>query len=162
LVIGGKADPALLDSYAAERMPVARRLLSTTDRMFSFVVSDTAAAGFFRTNVLPHVLATGMRVGPLRQLFFRAISQIGIRYRESPLSQTLPELPKAAPQAGDRFPWVRLKLSPNGAPEDLFRVLDDTRFALLVFGQTAPAGSVRALGDMLSVHVVPDDPANER
>ena len=32
LVVKGEADAALLDSYEAERLPVARRLLETTDR----------------------------------------------------------------------------------------------------------------------------------
>ena len=34
LVVQGRADAALLDSYEQERMPVARRLLETTDRAF--------------------------------------------------------------------------------------------------------------------------------
>src|SRR5437773_12524230 len=40
LVVSGRAGEALLDSYEAERLPVAKRLLSTTDRAFSLVVSD--------------------------------------------------------------------------------------------------------------------------
>ena len=41
LVTSGRAGPDLLDSYETERIPVARRLLSTTDRAFALVVSDT-------------------------------------------------------------------------------------------------------------------------
>ena len=40
---------ALLDSYEDERIPVARRLLNTTDRAFRLVVSDNWLAGLFRT-----------------------------------------------------------------------------------------------------------------
>lgn len=43
LVVSQRADPALLDTYEAERLPVADRLLSTTDRAFRLVVSDTAS-----------------------------------------------------------------------------------------------------------------------
>jgi 2-polyprenyl-6-methoxyphenol hydroxylase-like FAD-dependent oxidoreductase len=32
LVVQGRAHPALLDSYEQERLPVAQRLLDTTDR----------------------------------------------------------------------------------------------------------------------------------
>jgi len=39
-----------------------------------------------------------------------------------------------APRVGDRFPWLRLKLEPNGSVEDLFGKLDDTRFDLIVIG----------------------------
>ena len=35
LVVSGRARPTLLDSYEAERIPVARRLLNTTDRAFN-------------------------------------------------------------------------------------------------------------------------------
>jgi hypothetical protein len=35
-----------------------------------------------------------------------------IRYPKSSLSRSLDSLPETAPQAGDPFPWLRLKLSP--------------------------------------------------
>src|SRR5256886_3458353 len=36
----------------------------------------------------------------------------------SSLSETLAGLPEAAPRAGDRFPWLRLKFRPNGPTEE--------------------------------------------
>ena len=44
LVVSGRAGAGLLDSYEEERIPVAERLLSTTDRMFSLIVSDSSAS----------------------------------------------------------------------------------------------------------------------
>ena len=93
---------------------------------------------------------------------FRTISQTGIQYRRSPLSQTLPGLPDAGPRAGDRFPWLRIKLSADGPTEDVFQKLDDTRFNLVVVGQPAPATAEPALGDLLRTHAIPSDPANDR
>ena len=58
---------------------------------------------------------------PVRRLAFRTISQIGIRYRDTRLSETLAGLPDAAPRAGDRFPWLQLKLSTDGPVQDLFQ-----------------------------------------
>jgi 2-polyprenyl-6-methoxyphenol hydroxylase-like FAD-dependent oxidoreductase len=162
LVVSGAAGPALLDSYEVERIPVARRLLSTTDRAFALVVSDTTVAGLLRTRVLANMMALAMRIGRVRKVAFRTISQIGISYRASPLSETLPGLPDTAPRAGDRFPWLRLRLSPNGPAEDLFRALDDTRFILILIGQPAPPGGVSGLGDRLRTLEIPGDPANER
>src|SRR5712691_9104815 len=52
LVVKGQADDALLDTYEAERIPVAQRLLSTTDRAFTLLVSDGWLAGLFRTRIL--------------------------------------------------------------------------------------------------------------
>jgi 2-polyprenyl-6-methoxyphenol hydroxylase-like FAD-dependent oxidoreductase len=162
LVVSGSAEVALLDSYEAERIPVARRLLSTTDRMFSLVVSDTRLAGLFRTRVLAKVMALAMRLERIQRLAFLTISQTGIRYPDSPLSETLPGLPGTAPRAGDRFPWLRLKLSANGPTEDFFAKLDDTRFTLILIGQAAPPGGVPGLGQLARTQVVPSDPANDR
>ncbi len=162
LVVSGRAGAALLDSYEAERIPVAQQLLSTTDRGFSLVVSDTRLAGLLRTRILANAMALAMRLERIQRLAFRTISQTGIRYPDSSLSETLPGLPQTAPRAGDRFPWVRLKLSPNGPVEDLFDKLDDTRFTMLLFGQPAPPGGVPGLGDLLRTIVVPGDPANDR
>src|SRR5437773_8325234 len=128
LVVSGSAGAALLDSYEAERIPVAERLLSTTDRAFSLVVSDSRLAGLFRTRLVPKILARALGLARIQRLAFLTISQTGIRYPDSPLSETLPGLSNAGPRAGDRFPWLRLKLSANGPVEDLYGKLDDTRF----------------------------------
>jgi 2-polyprenyl-6-methoxyphenol hydroxylase-like FAD-dependent oxidoreductase len=162
LVVSGAASVDLLDSYEAERMPVARRLLSTTDRAFSVVVSDTRLAGLLRTHIAARFLALAMRVERIRLLAFRTISQTGIAYPDSPLSETLPGLPDAAPRAGDRFPWLRLALSPGGPTEDLYARLDDTRFTLLLIGQSAPSAGVPGLGDRLRILEVHSDPTSDR
>jgi hypothetical protein len=101
-----------------------------------------------------------MTLQRVRDLAFRTISQIGIRYGDSPLSQTLAGLPEGAPVAGERFPWLQLKLRANGPAEDLFQKLDDTRFNLLVVGQPVPSAEALGLGDLLRVHALPDDPAS--
>src|SRR5688572_24940655 len=51
LVVQGRADASLLDSYEAERQPVAHRLLDTTDRGFRLVVSDSPWAEIGRAHV---------------------------------------------------------------------------------------------------------------
>ncbi len=134
-VCQGKASDGLLDTYAAEREPVANRLLSSTDRMFNVIVSDNRIAGLFRTEMAPKLLGLGMRTEWVRQLAFRTIAQTGIEYRRSPLSVDEPGLAQDGPHAGDRFPWMRLSLEEEGPPSDLFEAFDDTRFNLLVLGQ---------------------------
>jgi 2-polyprenyl-6-methoxyphenol hydroxylase-like FAD-dependent oxidoreductase len=162
LVVSGRAGAALLDSYADERVPFAQRLLSSTDRAFSLVVSDSWLSGLFRTRILAKIAAFAMSLDSIRTFAFRTISQIGISYRDSALSETLAGLPDSAPHAGDRFPWLRLKLLPNGSTEDLFGRLDDTRFNLIVIGQGSPPGGVAGLGDLLRIHEVPNDSANDQ
>ena len=161
LVVQGRAEAALLDSYEEERLPVAHQLLRTTDRAFQLIVSDSWLAGLLRTRIIARVAARAMRIERVRKLAFRTLSQIGISYSKSSLSQTAVELPKGAPTAGERFPWLRLKLQASNAAEDLFQKLDDTRINLLVFGQhSLDAGKLVSRNDLVRVHLIPPDPAN--
>ncbi len=164
LVTRGQAAVRLLDSYTAERVPVAERLLRTTDRAFALIVSEGWLGSVFRTRVLAKLLAFAMGREPMRRLAFRTISQIGIHYRNSPLSENLAGLPEWAPRAGDRFPWLRLSFQAEGPIEDLYTRLDDTRFNLIVIGQAAPAHAADRsdVERLLLIHTVPADLANDR
>jgi hypothetical protein len=158
LVVVGSADAALLDSYAAEREPVAQRLLRSTDEGFKFIVSDSAFAGLMRTAVVARLAGFAMTFRRVQLLAFRTVSQTGIQYREGPLSDGT--LPGDAPQAGDRFPWLKLQMRSGGPAADLFATLDDTHFHLLAFGQLLPVG-LPDFGGILATHAVPSDPAND-
>jgi hypothetical protein len=160
LVTAGRADPALLDSYEDERIPVARRLLGTTDRVFRLVVSDSPIAGVLRTKLVARIAARAMRREAIQRFAFRVISQTGIHYRDSALSFSTEKTPAEAPHAGDRFPWLQLAFTAGGVVEDLFRKLDDTRFNLLVIGQLPPPAGVPLFGDLLRIHAIPADGAN--
>jgi hypothetical protein len=162
LVVSGRAGAALVHSYEDERLPVANHLLKRTDRLFSIVVSDSWLGGLIRTRVMPKLMALALRTAAVQRIAFRTISQTGIRYRRSPLSEELADLPEDGPHAGDRFPWLHLKFQPNGPAEDLYGKFDDTRFTLLVFGQAAPPGGVAELGDQVRIYEVPSDSANDR
>jgi hypothetical protein len=155
----GVANPQLLDSYEEERLPVARRLLDTTDRAFRLIVDDSWIAGMLRTQVLARVAAFALGLERVRRFAFRTVSQTGIHYRASALSQSTAELPDGAPRAGDRFPWLRLKLEADGPVEDLFQKFDDLRFHLFVFGQ--PAVPSAFPDRLLQIHAIPPDAAND-
>ena len=161
LVVKGEAGAALLDSYEEERLPVAQRLLATTDRAFRLVVSDRWLAGLLRTKILARIVAFAMTFERTQRLAFRAVSQTAIAYRKSALSRSLEGLPESAPQPGDRFPWLRLKLASDGPVEDMFQEIDDLGFDLMVFGQPAPAQAMPAFDGLVRVHVVPADPVND-
>ncbi|MGQ0485033.1 MAG: FAD-dependent monooxygenase [Hyphomicrobiales bacterium] len=161
LVVKGQAEAALLDSYEEERLPVARRLLNTTDRAFKIIVSDSWLAGLLRTKILARIAAYALSRESIQKIAFRVVSQTGIHYRKSSLSKSPEGLPDSAPRGGDRFPWLRLKFRTNGSIEDLFQKLDDTQFNLMVIGQPSPPDGARELGDLLRIHVIPIDPVND-
>jgi 2-polyprenyl-6-methoxyphenol hydroxylase-like FAD-dependent oxidoreductase len=159
LVVQGKADPELLDSYNEERHPVAERLLKTTDNGFKLVVSDSPLAGLLRTKVLARLAALAMSNERIQRFAFRTVSQTGINYRRSSLSKALDALPFEAPQCGDRFPWLHLRLQANAPVEDTFQAFEDCHFNLIAFGQSVPADL--GFRDIVRTWSIPGNPEND-
>jgi hypothetical protein len=103
-----------------------------------------------------------MRRERVQRFAFRVVSQTGINYRKSALSQSLDAIAKTAPDAGDRFPWLKLRFADGGPIEDSFRTFDDLHFHLVVAGQDdAPVLEGAGLSDLLRIHAIPADPAND-
>ncbi|MCA9648853.1 MAG: FAD-dependent monooxygenase [Myxococcales bacterium] len=106
MVLRGEARPALLSSYEAERLPVGRRLLTFTDRLFSLISTTNPVAARLRNAVAPLVIPHVTRTQTSRMFTFA--SQIGIRYRRSPaVAEHLDGADRrfrAGPHAGDRAP----------------------------------------------------------
>jgi hypothetical protein len=162
LVVKNQAKAELLDSYEQERLPVAQALLKGTDRAFRLVVSDSWIAGLLRTKILAKIAAFAVNRKSVQRRAFRIVSQTGIRYRKSSLSKALEQLPETAPQAGDRFPWLRLRLTAGGPAEDLYQRASDMRFNLFLVGQSSAGGGLPEFGDSLYAWVVPEDEGNDR
>jgi 2-polyprenyl-6-methoxyphenol hydroxylase-like FAD-dependent oxidoreductase len=101
-VLKGDATASLLDSYESERIAFAQRLVATTDRVFTIVTKRGLLARFVRTKVAPILAPWLFRLPPLRRFFFRTVSQIGVNYRNSPLSAGI----GGSVRGGDRLPWV--------------------------------------------------------
>jgi len=160
LVLNGRADASLLDSFESERMQVAKSLLSSTDRAFTLLVSESRLAGFFRTAVVAKIAAIAMRSRRAQKFAFPTLSQIGISYRRSALSENLPGLAAKSPHAGDRFPWLQLSFGNSGEREDLFKKLDGRSFNLLLVNQDMPAGDALPASDLLKVHRLAADAEN--
>ena len=76
-----------LDSYEAERIGFARRLVATTDRVFSFVTAEGRIADIVRTRIAPVLIPWIARFETAREYLFRTVSQISLNYRGGPLSQ---------------------------------------------------------------------------
>jgi 2-polyprenyl-6-methoxyphenol hydroxylase-like FAD-dependent oxidoreductase len=161
LVVEGRADPALLDTYEEERIPVAHRLLQTTDRAFQLLVADNWFASLMRIRILAKIAARAMAFERARKVAFLTLSQTGISYLKSGLSQSASPLPGAAPKAGDRFPWLKLKLHASAPPVDIYQALDDRRFNLLLFGSAdRPPCELGNLGHLVTAWVIPDNVEN--
>jgi 2-polyprenyl-6-methoxyphenol hydroxylase-like FAD-dependent oxidoreductase len=107
LVVDGRADPRLLDSYHAERWPVGRTLLRATDRLFGGLVqtiSGSLVMSSIRRLAVRHLVAPALSRPRIRAAAFHFVSQLGIRYRSSPaITEGQPRL-LSGPRAGDRLP----------------------------------------------------------
>jgi hypothetical protein len=101
-VLKGEAADSLLDTYEPERIAFARRLVATTDRIFTVVTKRGRVARFVRTRLVPLVFPTLLRLKAVRSFLFRTISQVGVHYHHSPLSTGA----AGNVRGGDRLPWV--------------------------------------------------------
>jgi hypothetical protein len=111
-VIGGNAPDALLDSYESERIGFARRLVATTDRVFSFATAEGRIADLLRTRIAPVLLPFATHFEAVREFMFRTVSQVMLNYRDGPLSRGVAGLV----HGGDRLPWVALDGVDNFKP----------------------------------------------
>jgi len=126
-VIGGRASDALLDSYEAERIGFARRLVATTDRAFSLATAEGGAADVLRTRVAPFLLPRLVAVHAVREYMFRTVSQITLNYRGGPLSAGQ----AGKVRGGDRLPWA------GAGGDDNFASLAATAWQVHVYGSAS-------------------------
>jgi hypothetical protein len=111
-VVQGRAPDSLLDSYEAERLPFARRLVETTDRVFGFLTADGPIAEIVRTGIAPRIMPLIAKLPVTREYLFRTISQTVLHYRHAPLNTGT----AGRIRGGDRLPWVETGGGDNFAP----------------------------------------------
>jgi 2-polyprenyl-6-methoxyphenol hydroxylase-like FAD-dependent oxidoreductase len=145
-VLRGQSDERLLDTYEPERIAFARRLVATTDRAFTLGTARGAFARFVRTRLVPAVAPAIFRIKAARFFFFRTISQIGVRYRDSSLSEGR----AGSLEGGDRLPWTGAAQDPGN-----FAPLASLKWQVHVYGEATPE-LTEACGALdLPVHIFP-------
>jgi 2-polyprenyl-6-methoxyphenol hydroxylase-like FAD-dependent oxidoreductase len=150
LARSGAAPESLLDSYEAERQPVAEAVLRETDRATWMATLKNPVVRGLR-NLLAGWLS---HWGFVRRRLTLALSELGVNYRGSPVvaEDWRGRSGSAAPHAGDRVPDIELAASADG-PARLFDLLRDTRHTLLLFeGSGATLADVDGLAEMVQGH----------
>ncbi len=153
-VVQGRADASLLDSYEPERIAFARRLVATTDRAFTAVTSSGAMARLIRLRIVPLLLAPLYALKTARRLMFLTVSQTGVNYRGSRLS----EGHAGTVHGGDRLPWV--KSEAKGL--DNFRALTSLDWQVHVYGDAAAEIETVCKDHHLPLHIFPWGPEVSR
>jgi 2-polyprenyl-6-methoxyphenol hydroxylase-like FAD-dependent oxidoreductase len=132
LVVRGAAPEGLLDSYEAERWPVARRTRQLTDLAFLLEAADHAPLRWLREHATPLALPL-VRDRDLPYAAFRLLGGISTRYRRSPIVQEGAPRLHRGPRAGDRLPdW---RILHEGEPRWLHEVLRGPTYNLLLCGR---------------------------
>jgi 2-polyprenyl-6-methoxyphenol hydroxylase-like FAD-dependent oxidoreductase len=81
LFLDGHGNQQLLDSYTAERLPVIRNVIETTDHLSKVMGTPNKLAQVLRDAVIPMV----SRLAPFEHAFVERLSELGIAYRGSPI-----------------------------------------------------------------------------
>jgi hypothetical protein len=132
LLAKGTAPEGLLDTYEAERLPVARHVLEETDTNQKLGISRGPVAEF----ILNHMVAPLLSVPAVGEHFLENTlvkrgSQLDVNYRSSRLAEQHDHV-SAGPNAGDRAPDGRL-LDASGQSTSLFSHFRTPQFRLLIF-----------------------------
>lgn len=130
-VLNGGAPDHLLDTYHLERNPIERGVLRQTRFVTHLVEADHGVLRLVRDQLIPLIAS----LGPVRDAARRAVSELAIQYRRSPL--TLERPLDGGVRAGERAPdaLVHVMDGPLGqAPyvARLFDLYDPVNFTLLV------------------------------
>lgn len=148
MVLRGKANEKILETYNDERLENAENLLKTTDRFFNLVASPEPILSYLRMHVFPYVAGAAFSIDAVKKFVFPRISQIGINYRNSSLSASEEDF---AVKAGDRMPYFEIE----GA--SVYEKLKEPKFHLINFfdGQNQSTISVDNLPDYIDFHEFP-------
>lgn len=152
-VLRDGAGENLLDTYELERIGFARLLVATTDRGFTIVTRRGRFAAVVRTRIVPLIVPLLFRLGAMRRLLFRTVSQTRVNYRGSPLSTGA----AGRVRGGDRLPWVDL-----GSGEDNFAPLTSLKWQAHVYGEAGSRVSEACAELQLPLHAFGWQPAMRR
>jgi 2-polyprenyl-6-methoxyphenol hydroxylase-like FAD-dependent oxidoreductase len=152
MVLRGASDIKLLDSYNEERLVNAENLLKTTDRFFNLVASPEPILTYLRMHVFPYVAGAAFSIDAVKKFVFPRISQIGINYRHSSISDHESDGGFDV-KAGDRLPYFTIE------GESIFSRLSEPKFHLLSFsdggGETTGSNLSDELKDLIDVYEIP-------
>lgn len=151
-VIRGRADADLLDSYEAERSPIAARLVKATRRVTRMTLIGNPVGTAARRVIAPRILGRSST----QRLLTRAISQLDISYHDGGGAGG-----RGRVAVGDRAPNASLSTSADGPT--LFERLDPAGFTLIEFTTAATTTGGSAWGESLAALIdeLPDDIAVE-
>ena len=172
-----QAAPGLLDTYQAERHPIARSVLRGTHLGTQLVLAQNPLMRAVRERAVPAVV----NIPPVRRRILTAVSQLAINYRGSSLSVDADDRAESRGRlhrdagglrAGDRVPDATLLDASNSEPVMLFDLISHGWTLLLFPSKDAMPETIgsldgiarqvqEAVGEAVRSHVVLDMTAKD-
>ena len=138
LVAQGVCDERLLDTYDAERHPVAAEVLRDSGRMLRAAMNQGAVVGWMKRHVLPRILGFGR----IQRRVVRSLSEVGVHYHGGPLGSS----------NWDRWIGRRCPDRPFDGMPTVYDLLRDPRLCVIELGAVLPEAADRPSWRALDVH----------
>ena len=162
MVVNGTAEQKLLDSYEAERRPVAAKAVKSTGAASNLVLGNHVVARLLRDRVVVPL----MNRASMQRGVWEFLSQLKVTYRRGPLGRQARKwkwFSGQGPLPGDRVPDIECARAGGGGQTILHAELGD-RWALVLPGRVVSdecaAVVVKRLGDDRMSTLVADHDAN--
>ena len=123
LVLDGRADDRLLDSFEAERRPVARQIVAATGRATRLARTASPLV----TTVRAFVMRRALRLNSVRRVVRTNLQMLTVAYRTSPI---VVRSHRSGLRPGDRVPVI---------DEPLHRMLTTSNHVALALGPLTPS-----------------------
>ena len=145
MVVNGTADPELLDSYEAERRPIAEDVFEWTGGAGNLILGDHVLARLMRDRVIVPLMNTAS----MQRRVWETVSQLKVTYRDGPLGGRTRRSGRGL-VPGDRVPDIECVRAEDGVPTTLHAEVG-RRWALVMPGRTVSdecvAVAANRLGD---------------
>jgi 2-polyprenyl-6-methoxyphenol hydroxylase-like FAD-dependent oxidoreductase len=127
MVAHGQSCPDLLDSYQAERVPIAEGVLALTHGLVRTFTMTSPHKRWLRDRLLPAAMA----IPPVERGYINRLAQVSHNYKGGPLSSRNPRLLPPSLASGERLPDV-VGLELDGKPIRPLDLLSPGEHTLLV------------------------------
>jgi 4,5-epoxidase len=136
MVVNGTAEHELLDSYEAERRPIAAKVVKSTGAISNLILGNHVVARLLRDRVMIPL----MNKTSVQRRVWENLSQLKVSYRKGPLGSR----PRAwfsgqGPLPGDRVPDIECARAGGGRPTTLHAELGN-KWALVMPGRMVSDG----------------------
>jgi 2-polyprenyl-6-methoxyphenol hydroxylase-like FAD-dependent oxidoreductase len=138
LVVQGRADICLLDSYEEERYPVIKKIVNDTDRFTRMMLITNPVVNFFKKYSMKLVFS----IPSILRIITHRLTQISLQYKQSCALCNSSQITLSSPTVGERAPDVKINhsnffysyLNDNAhhiicftGENDIFKAADDSK-----------------------------------